>query len=288
MNQLREAQDWRGALRQHRIARGLSLAEIARRSGVSLSALKAYESGDRRPSRKALDAVLVAIGLSHDDGNPILAGAGFAIDWRAVLERRYLADIDEIKSQADATPWPVFITNQGSYVVHWNRGFELVWDVDVEREFPDVLSRNLLSGASLARFTRCIVNYEETMSFFMGLLKGDPRAHQDLEHPAPWNEAAMQRLFEGDPQELRRLMEAWDRAAPIPHRIRHQYKVVWRHHPTGRDLRFLGQLTVCDIWNDLNWQEWTPADSETWLFLESLQASRHDRSRSRDADAGAT
>ena len=130
---------------------------------------------------RAFDAILDAIGLPLDDGNPIRVVCGFAIDWRGVLDRRYIADLDDIKRQADETPWPVFITNQGSYVVHWNRAFELVWDVDVERDFPDPLSRSLLSGAGIARFTRCIVNYEETMSFFLGLFKGDPRKEQDLE-----------------------------------------------------------------------------------------------------------
>jgi transcriptional regulator with XRE-family HTH domain len=273
MDEVREGFDWRAALRNHRRQRGLSQPEVARRSGLSLSAVKAYERGDRQPSRAALDAILGAVGLPLDDGNPIRVGAGFAIDWRGVLDRRYIADLDDIKRQADETPWPVFITNQGSYVVHWNRAFELVWDVDVERDFPDPLTRSLLSGAGIARFTRCIVNYEETMSFFLGLFKGDPRKEQDLEQPAPWNYDAVQRLFEGDPGELRRLLDVWERAEPIPHKIRHQYHVAWRHRGVGPVLRFIGQLAVCDIWNELNWQEWVPADGETWARMASL--NRH-------------
>ena len=272
MDELRAGFDWRVTLRTHRRQRGISQPEIARRSGLSLSAVKAYERGDRQPSRAALDAILDAVGLSLDEGNPIRAGAGFAIDWRGVLDRRYIADLDDIKRQADETPWPVFITNQGSYVVHWNRAFELVWDVDVERDFPDPLSRSLLSGASIARFTRCIVNYEETMSFFLGLVKGDPREEQNLEQPAPWNQDAIQRLFEGDAGELRRLLDVWEKAEPVPHKIRHQYHVLWRHRGVGPVLRFIGQLTVCDIWNELNWQEWVPADAETSANMASLLA----------------
>jgi transcriptional regulator with XRE-family HTH domain len=272
MDELREGLHWRAALRKHRTQRGLSQPEVARRSGLSLSAVKAYERGDRQPSREALDAVLDAVGLTHDEGNPIRAGAGFAIDWRDALDRRYIVDLDDLQQQADALPWPVFVTNQGSYVVLWNRAFERVWDVDVERDFPDPLSRSLLSGASIARFTRCIANYEETMSFFLGLVKGDPREEQNLERPAPWNQDAVQRLFEGDPRELRRLMDAWEEAEPVPHRIRHQYRIVWRHRGVGPVLRFIGQLTVCDIWNELNWQEWVPADAETWARMASLPA----------------
>jgi len=274
VNEVREGLDWRGAMRGHRLRRGLSQPEVARRAGLSLSAVKAYERGDRRPSRKALDAILEALGLAHDEANPIRAGAGFATDWRDVLGQRYVASLDDLQRQADASPWPVFITNQGAYVVAWNRAFEAVWDVDVEREFPDPLSRNLLSGASIARFTRCIVSYQETMTFFLGLVKGDPRVQQDLEHPAPWNRDQMARLVDGDAGELRRLLDAWEAAEPVAHRVRSQYRVVWRHRGAGPVLRFIGQLSVCDIWNELNWQEWIPADAGTWLDLQSLLAGR--------------
>jgi hypothetical protein len=49
--------------------------------------------------------------------------------------------------------------------------------------------------------------------------------------------------------------------------------VVWRHRGVGPVLRFIGQLAVCDIWNELNWQEWVPADGETWACMASL--NRH-------------
>jgi len=270
MEDLRDDFDWRAAIRARRLEGGLSLPEVARRSGLSLSTVKAYERGDRRPSRRGLDAIIEALGLGHDEANPVRAAAGFAIDWRGVLDRRYLVHLDTFTREAAETPWPVFITNQGSYVVYWNRAFEVVWDVDVEREFPDRRTRSLLAGASIARFTRCIVNYGEAMSFFLGLFKGDPRRRQDLERPAPWNRDQVRRLFEGDPGELRRLLDAWEQAEPIPHRMRHQYRIVWRHRGVGPDLRFIGQLTVCDIWNELNWQEWVPADSETAARLEAL------------------
>lgn len=271
---LDEDYDWRAALRAHRVARRISRPEVARRSGLSLSTVKAYECGNRHPSRAALDAIVRALGLSHDEANPIRSGAGFAIDWRAVIGRRYIVDLDVLRAQADDTPWPVFITNQGSYVLHWNPAFALLWDVDVERDFPDPLTRNLLSGASIARFTRCIVSYDETMAFFLGMIKGDPRAASDFEHPAPWHHDAMAKVVEGDPSELRRLLDAWERTAPIQHQIRHHYPVAWRYHGDGPVLRFRGVLTPCDIWNELNWQEWVPADAETHARMAAIMSSQ--------------
>lgn len=270
MQPFRYAIDWRGELRRRRLERGLSQAAVARRAGLSLSAVKAYERGDRRPSAQALDAMVQAIGLAHDEANPIRAGAGYAIDWQGVLERRYVSEPAEVRRQAEELPWPVFITNQGSYVVCWNRPFERLWDVDVEREFPDPLSRNLLGGAAIGRFARCIASYEETMAFFLGMIKGDPRIRADLGAPAPWHREAVQHLADGDPGELRRLLDAWEKARPIPHRTRHQYRVVWRYRGAGPTIRFIGVHTVCDIWNELSWQEWIPADAESWIALASL------------------
>jgi len=270
MEPFRDGFDWRAQLRLHRLQRRLSQAEVARRAGLSLSAVKAYERGDRRPSARALDELLEAIGITHDEANPIRAGAGYAIDWQGVLERRYVAEPAELRRQAEELPWPVFVTNQGSYVVHWNRAFERLWDVDVEQEFPDPLTRSLLGGACIARFARCIASYEETMAFFLGMIKGDPRVRQDLANPAPWNRDAVGHLADGDPGELRRLLDAWEQAVPIPHRIRHQYHVTWRYRGTGPVMRFIGLHTVADIWNELSWQEWVPADAESWAALASL------------------
>lgn len=270
MDSFRDGLDWRAELRRLRLRRRLSQAEVARRTGLSPSAVKAYERGDRRPSARALDAMIEAVGLTHDEANPIRAGAGYAIDWQGVLASRYIAEQAQLWRQADELPWPAFITNQGSYVVHWNRAFERLWDVDVEREFPDPVSRSLLGGAAIGRFARCIVNYQETMAFFLGMIKGDPRIRQDLADPAPWHRDAVQHLADGDPRELRRLLDAWEHAEPIAHRIRHQYRVVWRYRGVAPEMRFIGLHTVCDIWNELSWQEWVPADADSWVALASL------------------
>lgn len=270
MNDFADAFEWRRALREHRKRRGISQPEVARRAGISLSAVKAYERGDRNPSQDALDAIIGAMGLTHDEGNPIRAGAGFAIDWYGVLHQRYISDFDELTRQADASPWPVFITNQGSYIRHWNRAFETVLDVDVRREFPDPLTRSVLAASTISRFMRCIESYDETMSFFIGLIKGDPRREQNLERPAPWLQDTVAQLIEGDPADLRRLIDIWEKAPPIPHKIRHQYNIVWRYRGGDQLMRFVGRHTVCDIWNELNWQEWVPADAETWAFLKTL------------------
>ena len=81
--------DWRVAVRDYRRRLRLSLAEVARRSGLSLSAVKSYENGARHPTRSALKAVTDALGMTAQQSNPIFAGAGYATNWRAIYHEAY-------------------------------------------------------------------------------------------------------------------------------------------------------------------------------------------------------
>lgn len=89
MNEFKDTFDWRTSLREHRKRRRLSQPEVARRSGLSVSAVRSYENGDRHPSPEALQAIIDAIGIPVEGANPIRAGAGYAIDWREILHEKY-------------------------------------------------------------------------------------------------------------------------------------------------------------------------------------------------------
>ena len=136
MNEFREVLDWRIRLHDARVARGVSFAELARRTGLSVSVLKAYEGGRRHPSPAALNEIIAAIGLAHEEGNPIRAGAGFAIDFSALFDQRYIFDIEVAQQQLDTLSWPAYITNQATLVVAFNRPFAALLDVEPEIDFP--------------------------------------------------------------------------------------------------------------------------------------------------------
>ena len=70
----------------------------------------------------------------------------------------------------------------------------------------------------------------------------------------------MQRLFEGDAGELRRLLDVWEKAEPVRTRSATSTASCGGTGRRGPVLQPRGQLTVCNIWNELNWQEWVPAD----------------------------
>jgi transcriptional regulator with XRE-family HTH domain len=264
--------NWREALRDARRSRGVSVAALAARSGLSVSAIKTYENGSRQPSQAALTSIIDALGIPREDANRIRAGAGYAVDWYTLLNERYTSDLDWLREAVLKAAWPVFVTNQAIDLVYWNRAFEAVWDVDVEREFPDSAARNFLAQASEPRFAGCFENYDECVTFMIGLAKGDPRFIQNPERPAPWLQGPLQRFLQGDPAYIKRFLELWEKAPPLPHRTRHTYDVRWLYRG-ARPMHFTGILTVVDIWNELSWTDWLPADGATWQTLGEISAA---------------
>ncbi len=261
MSDFRGALDWRQRIRDERLRRSIAQTELARRAGLSLTAVKAYERGARRPSLHALNAIIGAIGLSPDEANLIRAGAGYAIDFTALFDGRYIFDLAVAQQQLNRLPWPAFITNQATVVVAFNQQFATLLDVDPERDFPDPAERNLLAYANQPRFTSALENFDEVVGMLIGLAKGDPRVQADAERPAPWSQAAVERFLQGDPSFIRRFLALWERQPPIPHRTRHVYEVRWRYRGEPPALRFIASLSPADIWNELWWNEWVPADT---------------------------
>ena len=265
--------DWRAALRQWRKRRGLTQKTLAWRAGLSHSAVRSYENAQRNPSGESLTTLVRILGVPRQDANQILAAAGYAVDWSTLLEGRYIFDIDDARAQLERCPWPAFLTDQAINVVATNRLLEAIFDVELATEYLDAGDRNLLGGASDPRFARYLENYDEVVSFMIGLAKGDPRFQQNPERPAPWLEEPMSRFLRGDPSLITRVMALWETVEPIPHRTRHQFEVRWLYR--GKTpMRFQGVLTVADLWNELSWNDWIPADEETWRILRDMVPDR--------------
>jgi len=261
----RELLDWQRVIRARRAELGVSQRQLSAHSGLSLGAIKAYETGARTPSRASLTAIIDALAMPRETANRVFAGAGYAIDWNTLLEGRYVFDLRTAATQLDAVRWPAFITNQACDIVVANKTFIALMDVD-EIE-PG--ARNIFSAGAMERFARCIDNYDELIMFMMGLAKGDPRRPQDLQRPAPWLQQAAQRAAEAGEATARKYAELWARAEPLPHRTTHQFRVNWTYRG-AQQLRFAGLLTVADIWSELSRNDWIPADAETWDGLEAV------------------
>lgn len=268
-----EAFDWISAIKSWRERRALSQPQLAERSGVSLGSIKSYETGVRRPSKEALESLISALGIPVDEANQILGGAGYAVDWRGLFEERYAPPtIDEMSEQANGVPWPVLVTNQAFDLVTANIAAQRLFEVDLTREYTGYGERNVLSRLTDDEFATRMENWDEVVTFMCALAKADPRwRSEDPGRPAPWLEEAVKRLLDGSPTRIKRLIELWESAEPIPHGILRPYRVRWRHE--GRLMSFSCRMVMADIWGEMHWNEWIPEDEATWRAVSALAGS---------------
>lgn len=263
--------DWKSALREWRTSESLTQAQLAERSGLSLAAVRAYETGARHPSSTALQSLIDAIGIPREEANRLLAGAGYAVDQYSVynwgLEP---ATLESLRAEADSLRWPAHVTNQSFDVVHANRAFEAIMEVDLDYEYTEHGGRNLISNVVDPAFASRMANWDEVIGFMAGLAKADPRWQSDgMDNPAPWLHGPAQRLLQGDPALVQRFFKVWASAPLVPHRMRQRFRLHWLYQGK-RLMRFTCVLALANIADELHWNEWAPADAATWAILNEI------------------
>jgi len=244
----------------------LTREELARLTRLSTSAIRAYESGARHPSAKALNTIIEALGLPGERANELRRAAGFPYDERA-LTRLVSPTRGELIAELDQHPWPTFVTNQSYEVILSNHLFNTIMDV-APGAYPRS-QRSLLANISDAAFAGRLRNWDEVVTFMIGLAKGDPRWGSDLERPLSWIAPSLDRLTDGSPQLVARLVRLWDAAPALKPALRFTYPVEWTA-PDGEHLSFLGITMLADVWDELHWNEWVPANARTWSWFEAL------------------
>lgn len=270
-DQLEGGLDWRRTIREYRRDRGLSQPGVARRSGLSLSAVKAYESGARHPSREALTAIIDALGMTAAQASPVLAGAGYAANIRAIFHQAYGPwDIDWFTEEVEKSTWPVFVTNEASDLIAANRALRILHGIPLTERLPKPERWNALARASDPSYAERLENWDEVMSFMLGLGKADLRQQVNPERPPTWNVESYQRFLQGNPEYVARMLRLWDPAEPVPHTTRMHYRVRWRHED-GQLMKFTGLMHVADVWQVFAWHDWIPEDAATLGGLDSLR-----------------
>ncbi len=266
VNSFHESFDWRALLKEQRRLKKLSQPEVARRAQISLSAMKAYEGGDRHPSRETLQAITVALGLPVEETNRVLAGAGYAIDMRHVLNERYEPrPLEWFTEEVERYAWPVFVTNQASAALAANRAGRKLLGIPLTDRLPQP-KWSFMARASDPAFASRVENWDEVMGFILGILKGEQRFEANLERMPPPVIEPFQQFLGGDPAYITRLLKLWETAAPIEISTRMAGPVRWRAE-SGELLSFTGMMHVADLWQELAWLDWVPDDEPTWALL---------------------
>lgn len=269
VNSFHESFDWRALLKEQRQLRKLSQPEVARRAQISLSAMKAYEGGDRHPSRETLQAITVALGLPIEQTNKVLAGAGYAVDLRYLINERFESrPVEWFTNEVERYAWPVFVTNQASAMLAANRTARKLLGVPLTDSLPQP-KWSFLARASDPAYAARVDNWDEVMAFMMGILKGEQRYEANLERmPSPATEP-FQQFLGGDPAYITRLLKLFESAPPIEISTRMTGSVRWRLE-SGELLSFTGTMHVADLWQELAWLDWVPIDEGTWAALRKL------------------
>ncbi len=268
--------DWSAALREARMALGLSRKALAERAHVSPATIKAYERGVRRPSRPYLSAIIAALAVDRGWRNEIFAAAGFAPDGfeqRPGNIERWMFTEEEAEEEIAAYPWPAFVQSERAQVLTANQVAQQLWGVDLRYEFTDPVDRNLLSVASSARFADRCVNWDEAVKTIMLVFRTFHRGPESLEAPSPYFAAVLQRFLEGDPRYVTRFVELWDQVPSTSEwdgRMRWSYPVVWDEPGIGV-MRFQALVSVINEMHGWAVNDWIPQDAESWQRLEELK-----------------
>lgn len=267
---------WFAILRRLREQEGVSRSELAARSGISLSSIKAYESGVRHPSRDALSTLLDRLTADAFARHEILQGAGFAPDGRspAVRSASEWFTLAEAAEEIAGLPHPSCLTTELFEVVAANPTIQRVWEVDLHRELEGPFERGFLSMLSTPRFADRLSNWEEALSVAVAVVKGHYGGDAALDSARqPYLSAAVQHLLNGNPEYVQRFLGLWMTVPGRLYRVRLSYPVVWNHSEHG-PLSFLAVTGPANQLPSLWFNDWIPLDANTVTAVASLRQQR--------------
>ena len=268
------SEEWRTALRAARRRSRRSMASVAEQSGLSAQAVRAYETGRRRPKRDALLKILALLQFTAADANALLEQAGFAPElglYPAHEFPEYAFRVDELQRFLDKRPWPAIATDDEIRILAANRAMQALWRFDFNRlrrqRGPDEMTLFAIIG-ELKLLDR-IANWPEFLRVAASLNKGRPlRATMT----APERRlASVEAMAGGDPAVTKRMREIWARAKPAPQRIQADFPIVWSDPDYG-ELHFRSVVSVASASDRLDFRDWHPVDAATWRAVERLRA----------------
>jgi transcriptional regulator with XRE-family HTH domain len=264
------------ALRQARKQANLSQREVAKRAGLSLESVRAYEQGRRRPKRSSLVAILDALDVSQADRARIFISAGLAPEESPSFgagSPSHVYDEYALRQALETLPGPAFAVTDLSELVVANAKLEALLEMDVRKERArrarHQMTPLLLMGEPL--IAERLVNRHEILRIMIGLHKAEPHP-QSIDEPGDWFGGLLESLGSEDPAFLREVMDLWDETPPQHAAQRLTYQVVWRDPEFG-EMRFVGVETASEH-GGLYFEDWHPADSLTWQRLDSLSGTR--------------
>ena len=266
---------WRQKLRKSRRDLGVSQVDLAKQSRVSVDAIRAWETGRRRPSRSHLTRVLDALKIAQLDRNEILSGAGFAsdgLDLTPSRDRRVLS-LDEARAEITNYRWPTFVVTDMVEIIAANDIASFLFGFDPADPALSPADRHPMSYAT-TRLAERIVNWDEVAVGQIAAWKAHVRGGESLDHPSAYFAPVVERILAGDASFVTRFVDLWH-AVPgqYPDTYRWPYRIDWREPGYG-DMRFQCFAWVVNEQDGLDVDDWIPLDPASWETLERIRAGR--------------
>ena len=267
------AKEWSRRLRDARESLGLSRSELAARASLSGETIRAYETGKRNATAPTLRAIIDALGLEQVERNQVLTAAGFAPEGPPLapeVTAGYVFTVEEAALQIEEYAWPSMVINESMEIVAANQVAQRLWSIDLFREFPNPVDRNLLTVASDPRFGGKVVNWDEAVGTAIAVLKGHHRgAETEPEGTSAYFAEVIQRFSAGDPEFVGRFVRLWQDVQPRMPKVRWSYPLVWEEPEVGT-LRFEIIVSSASEPDALAFNDWIPLDAATWAALSDL------------------
>jgi transcriptional regulator with XRE-family HTH domain len=260
----------------HRVRRGIGLTRdaAAARANISPATLKAYELGARHPTRDSLSALLIALQADPLTRDSVLSAAGFAPDGRSAGFQ--LPDpwytFPEAAAFCHETTIPCCLTNQFFEVVAANGLIQRLWEEDLNRSRTGPYERSFLAMLTRRDVADHLLNWEEAISFPIGLAKGHYGGDMAATREAnPYFAGAVDHLLKGDMAYVQRFLALWVTVPARHEKYRWWYPIVWQRGD-GVVFRFQVLVNPADRSNLVAFNDWMPADGATWEALAAMVA----------------
>lgn len=264
--------DWPKELRALRDKEGLTRGQLAARASVGPATIKAYELGQRNPSRQLLSALLDALKADMHTRTRILGSAGFAPDSATPSQRRTdeYFDLPEAAAETFASPLPSCVSNEVMEVLAANALVQRIWGVDLNAELQGPFERSMVSMLSQPRIADRITNWDEAIGLVISILKGHYGGDVLFtEGSNPYFAAALERFLAGDPHYVQRFLALWATTPARQRKLRFAYPVTWRNERAG-EMRFHVLVNPADQRGSIVFNDWIPIDEATWTAVRKL------------------
>ena len=262
---------WYAELRAARIDLRMTKEELADCSGLSVSSLRSYELGRRRPTREHLSRLLECVDADDPSRNAIFAAAGFAPDVEVGryaergLTRREAVQVVRLR------PWPTLLVSGADVIAANGVARQLL---GLPADSSRARRSNTRTAATRRAVGRSCENWDELVAGTIGAFKAAQPNEAVLEAPSPAFAALFHEYCAGDPVLLERFDRLWATTPAFkPTYAGRTYRVIWRATARTR-IRLEAIISCVNTVTGLYVHSWIPVDAQSYQLLENLLADR--------------